>query len=391
MTARLPRAQPGCPVLFTARMSSTTDPLDTAAAAAIASASHLLIAAGAGLSADSGLPTFADVARDVRWAQRGLEYDDLCRTQMLMDAPACGYGFWSGCARAYAEAQPHEGYAIIERWASAKPSGNVYAYTSNIDGHFRRTTLSAHLCEIHGCAEEWICGGTMSSGSEAALSCTSTAILRPPIDDIARFERLCKQAMDEEDQQMGMAAASVREDDPTSSSTGCGCIGVMNSPPRCNSQSATSDCWDCLPPTCATCGGRLRPSVLMFGDEDSALLEHLSAASARYQEWEDAMESAISSDSTLSLVVLEIGCGTRVPSVRMETESVVRDARLRGARAHLIRINPDDAHETDVQGGLASTTSCASLDASNVTVIKDTALRALRRIEAIIKRKASKK
>ena len=103
------------------------------------------------------------------------------------------------------------------------------------------------------------------------------------------------------------------------------------------------------------------------------------------------MESAISSDSTLSLVVLEIGCGTRVPSVRMETESVVRDARLRGARAHLIRINPDDAHETDVQGGLASTTSCASLDASNVTVIKDTALRALRRIEAIIKRKASKK
>ena len=50
-------------------------------------------------------------------------------------------------------------------------------------------------------------------------------------------------------------------------------------------------------------------------------------------------------DPTLRLVVLEIGCGLRVPSVRKECEMVVRDAFGRAAggdhQVHLIRVNPD--------------------------------------------------
>ena len=67
----------------------------------------------------------------------------------------------------------------------------------------------------------------------------------------------------------------------------------------------------------------------MFGDEDPSLLVRLAAASSRYQAWEDAMEASIAKDQSLRLVVLELGCGLRVPSVRLETESVLRDALQR--------------------------------------------------------------
>ena len=64
------------------------------------------------------------------------------------------------------------------------------------------------------------------------------------------------------------------------------------------------------------------------------------------------MEEALVADPSMSLVVLEMGCGERVPSVRMECEAVVRDCLARGGAATLIRINPDGqlpAREPDGQ------------------------------------------
>ena len=90
------------------------------AAGALGAADFVLVAAGAGFSADSGLPVYADVAKTPLWKSHNLDYHDLCQTQMLIEEPACGYGFWAGCARAYREASPHQGYHILERWLSAK-------------------------------------------------------------------------------------------------------------------------------------------------------------------------------------------------------------------------------------------------------------------------------
>ena len=55
----------------------------------------------------------------------------------------------------------------------------------------------------------------------------------------------------------------------------------------------------------------LRPRVLLFGDDHS--LGGLPWSDA-YQEWEDAMEK----DEDTRLVILEIGCGLKVPEVRRE-------------------------------------------------------------------------
>jgi len=53
------------------------------AARALLSATHVLIAAGAGFSKDSGLPVYDEIAREPAWNERGLTYSDLCRPCMM--------------------------------------------------------------------------------------------------------------------------------------------------------------------------------------------------------------------------------------------------------------------------------------------------------------------
>ena len=84
-----------------------------AAAAAILRATHLLVAAGAGMSADSGLATY-DAIADVRcYHDRGLSYADLCCPRLLETDPALAYGFWGSCLHSYRAAAPHAGYALV--------------------------------------------------------------------------------------------------------------------------------------------------------------------------------------------------------------------------------------------------------------------------------------
>lgn len=363
------------------------------AAKAIAEATHLLIAGGAGLSADSGLPVYADVARTPAWRRRGLDYGDLCRTELLINQPAYGFGFWAACAKQYAEAQPHEGYAILETWARTKANGNIATYTSNVDGFFRRfPALSGNLCEIHGCAAEWTCGSAMgfASGEDGpGISPTSSsqggmvsrggvfaahnagvvercnrkgianrcsgasALLRPTIAELVALDRVC-QSTDANDE-----------------------ASAIDTTLDVASQEHVGGRWGRLPPTCPQCGTLLRPSVLMFGDQDPSLLARLSAEAERYQAWEDAMESAIAHDPDLSLVVIEVGCGSRVPSVRLECESVVRDLVARGGRGLLVRINPEGPEQN------ASGDAGEQSDA-NVIVLRQSALAALTRLHGIV-------
>jgi len=53
------------------------------AARALLSATHVLIAAGAGFSKDSGLPVYDEIAHEPAWNERGLTYSDLCRPSMM--------------------------------------------------------------------------------------------------------------------------------------------------------------------------------------------------------------------------------------------------------------------------------------------------------------------
>lgn len=79
-------------------------------------------------------------------------------------------------------------------------------------------------------------------------------------------------------------------------------------------------------PECPHCGAVARPNVLMFGDW-LWLGQRTAAQEERMRRWLDRVEGP--------LVVLEVGAGTAVPTVRLTSEHLVQ---RHGAR--LIRINP---------------------------------------------------
>lgn len=91
-------------------------------------------------------------------------------------------------------------------------------------------------------------------------------------------------------------------------------------------------------PRCPHCGGLARPNVLMFDDSD--WIEIRPTLRADLDRWVIR---------AMHPVVLEIGAGTAVPSVRLFT---ARMHRLFGAR--IVRINPGDATVAEGSGiGLA--------------------------------------
>ena len=108
----------------------------------------------------------------------------------------------------------------------------------------------------------------------------------------------------------------------------------------------------------------------------------LSKSSDQYQKWEEQMEVSMENNANLKLAVLEIGCGTRVPSVRKECQDVVADTCNRAndttnpERFVHIRINPDE-YEIEKNPG---TTAIG---------IQGTALATLQAIDGYVTRRSS--
>ncbi len=80
-------------------------------------------------------------------------------------------------------------------------------------------------------------------------------------------------------------------------------------------------------PRCPNCGALSRPNVLMFGDW-SWIPDRSHAQEERFRQW-------LASIDTTHTVIVELGAGTAVPTVRHASE---RAAALTGGT--LIRINP---------------------------------------------------
>lgn len=82
-------------------------------------------------------------------------------------------------------------------------------------------------------------------------------------------------------------------------------------------------------PKCRNCGRIARPNILMFGDW-GWLDSRTSVQELRFDKW-------LNSIVNKKIVVLEIGAGNAVPTVRYKSESVIASRN-----AILIRINPRD-------------------------------------------------
>jgi len=179
------------------------------AAALVARAGALVIAAGAGMGVDSGLPDFRGEAGFWRaypaLAKAGLRFVEVASPSTFADDPRLAWGFYGHRLALYRQTVPHAGFAILRRWAQARQLP-ASVFTSNVDGQFQRAGFPGQ--EIHEC-----------HGSIHWLQCT-----RPCCDDIWSADDL---AVDIDAEH-------------------CQWLGEL--------------------PTCPNCGAVARPNILMFND-----------------------------------------------------------------------------------------------------------------------------
>ena len=248
------------------------------AAACIAQADALLVAAGAGMGVDSGLPDFRGPEGFWRaypaLGRAGIDFYSAASPASFRRDPALAWGFYGHRLALYRATAPHAGFALLEGWGRRMRQGWA-VFTSNVDGHFQQAgTVRAALLECHGSIHHLQC-----------------------LED-------CRGAV-------WPADAFVPEVDT-------GQCRLLNAPPRC-----------------PHCGALARPNILMFGDGDwNAQREQGQAA--QLQEWLAGLRR-----TRARLVVVEIGAGTAVPSVRHFVQGLQR-----GLGARLVRINPREAAVT---------------------------------------------
>lgn len=241
------------------------------AAEHISGATGLLVLAGAGMGVDSGLPDFRGdegfwraypVLRD-----RGLKLADIASPGMFEHDPALAWGFYGHRLMLYREAIPHDGFAILRRWADKTPDG-WWVSTTNVDGQFQRAGFDPrYVHEVHGTLHQFQCTKPCSD-----LTWPATGLEADVGPDLR---------------------------------------------------------WRSAWPVCRRCAGTARPNVLMFGD-DAWVGSAAEAAHWKLVEWLEEIER---------LVIVEIGAGTAIPTLRHFGERLVE---RRGAK--LVRINPREPH-----------------------------------------------
>jgi len=135
------------------------DELVLRAAQAIASADALLIAAGAGMGVDSGLPDFRGDAGFWRayppYQKLGLNFVAVANPRWFATDPELAWGFYGHRLMLYRQTPPHHGFEILREWCRAKKHA-CFVFTSNVDGHFTHAGFDPErIVECHG-SLDWL-------------------------------------------------------------------------------------------------------------------------------------------------------------------------------------------------------------------------------------------
>jgi NAD-dependent SIR2 family protein deacetylase len=223
------------------------------AAGIIDGADAIIIAAGAGIGVDSGLPDFR--SSNGFWkaypalAAAQLNFTEVASPRTFEKYPRLAWGFYGHRLKMYRETAPHEGFAIMKQWADAVPLG-AWVFTSNVDGAFQRSGFSEE--QIHEC-----------HGSIHWLQC---------MDD-------CQSELWPSDEFI-----------PDVDAERCQLLSTL--------------------PICHHCGGLARPNILMFGDWNWNQT-HSEVQRRQERRWLETLAC-----SGCNVAIVEVGAGSAIPSVR---------------------------------------------------------------------------
>ena len=255
------------------------------AAAAIRNARALIVTAGAGMGVDSGLPDFRGSTG--LWKaypplkEKGLRLATMSNPAWFRNDPEFAWGFFGHRYNMYREVEPHGGFQILKNWAKQKDY-DYFVFTSNVDGHFQKAGFDPdRVVECHGSINYLQC-----------LHPISRVVWPMPEDTIFDVDE-----------------STLRAKAPFP-------VG----PPGI----------DAFP---------TRPNILMFGD-----YEWQSSRTDGQERRMFTFQMTLQKEGGIPFVVIEIGAGLDVPTVRLTGEGMISH-RNKGT---LIRINPN---EPDIPNG----------------------------------------
>lgn len=141
-------------------MTSESAPI-AAAAEALAGAKKVLISTGAGMSADSGVPTYRD--EDGMWRDfepftaKGVIPREIAHLDGYQRDPEAAWGFHEWVRRTMRAAEPHAGYEVVRRWVH-EMLPDAFVLTTNVDGlHLRSGLRPQEVWERYGSIWELQC------------------------------------------------------------------------------------------------------------------------------------------------------------------------------------------------------------------------------------------
>src|SRR2546428_2694113 len=122
-----------------------------AAARALRAAPRVVVATGAGMSQDSGIPTFRDAGVGL-WAR--YDPEELATEAAFRRHPARVFGWYAWRRRLVRAALPHAGYHALVALEGLVPE--LAIVTQNVDGLHTRAG-SRRVLELHGSLERFSC------------------------------------------------------------------------------------------------------------------------------------------------------------------------------------------------------------------------------------------
>lgn len=139
------------------------------AATLIAQADALVIAAGAGIGVDSGLPDFRGNAGFWKaypaLASEGVGFMDIASPSAFRADPRRAWGFYGHRLALYRKTVPHAGFALLRKWGEAMQRG-YFVFTSNVDGQFQKAGFDPlRIDECHGSIHHLQCMEPCSSST----------------------------------------------------------------------------------------------------------------------------------------------------------------------------------------------------------------------------------
>jgi len=144
---------------------------------------RIVVLTGAGISAESGVPTFRD--KDGLWEKH--DPMDIATPEAFARDPALVYRFYNERRNKLSSVQPNLAHTALAQLQSHFP-GEVFLVTQNVDDLHERGG-SEQVCHMHGQLQAMLCTACNSSSPatvdynsiSVCPACTSRGTLRPDV------------------------------------------------------------------------------------------------------------------------------------------------------------------------------------------------------------------